>query len=282
MTTKTYSLHPIADPKKLGFDPNDYSRFKYGDNVIAREFGTALADGFIQNVLENSENTLDFTQQIVVISSPYSFIPTATFAMKNFFVSRLNRWLADHNFATVQETKVHRTITYKDDYGGLSAEERMRLIGNDSFHIDTQFVVGKTLIFLDDIKITGSHERMILKMISEYGLKNDVFMLYFAELTNTAVHPRFENYLNNYYVNSIFEIENIVKSTNFVANTRVVKYLLHYDFDGFCAFILNQNTDFIENLYDLALGNGYNTIEAYAKNLSFVRDLMAKSAEVEV
>jgi PRTase ComF-like len=158
----------------------------------------------------------------------------------------------------------------------------MRLIGNDSFHIDTQFVAGKTLLFLDDIKITGSHERMILKMIHEYGLKNDVFMLYFAELTNTSVHPRFENYLNNYYVNSIFEIENIVKSTNFVANTRVVKYLLHYDFEAFCGFILNQNTDFIENLYDLALGNGYHTIEAYAKNLSFVRNLMAKSKEVEV
>ncbi len=99
--------------------------------------------------------------------------------MKNHFVFRLNRWLADNELPVVQETKVHRTITYKEDYGELSAEERIRLIGNDSFHIDASFLRGKTLLFLDDIKITGSHERMILKMAKEHGLANPIYMLYF-------------------------------------------------------------------------------------------------------
>jgi hypothetical protein len=144
-----------------------------------------LADGFIRDYL--TENPIK--QQIVVISSPYSFIPTATFAMKNWFVARLNRWLARHGYPVVQETKVHRTITYKEDYGELDAEQRMNLIGNDSFHIDKDFLQDKTLIFLDDIKITGSHERMIMKMVDEYGLSNDIFMLYFAELMNKTSTP---------------------------------------------------------------------------------------------
>ena len=264
----TYSLHHINNAEAFGFSPDDYSRFKFGDDAVAKYFGAHLADGFIRDYL--TENSIK--QQIVVISSPYSFIPTATFAMKNWFVARLNRWLARHGYPVVQETKVHRTITYKEDYGELDAEQRMNLIGNDSFHIDKDFLQGKTLIFLDDIKITGSHERMIMKMVGEYGLSNDVFMLYFAELVNKNIHPNIENHLNYHQVKTIFDLDGIVKSNNFCINTRIVKYILNYDFDSFCIFIQDQTYDFINLLYDMALGNGYHSIEAYILNLNFIKE----------
>ena len=158
MTTTTYSLHKIHSANDFPFSPAAYSRFKFGDGRVATQYGKALAEGFIKAHLE----TAPPAEPLVVISSPYSFIPTATFAMKDAFVYTLNRWLAAHHLPVVQETKVHRTITYKDDYGALDAAQRMALIGGDSFHIDREFLLGKTLIFLDDIRITGSHERMIL------------------------------------------------------------------------------------------------------------------------
>ena len=160
MPHKTYSLYKINSGTSFGFDAASYSRFKFGDDAVAKTFGTELALSFIKDRLAREH----IEQQIVVISSPYSFIPTATFAMKNYFVFQLNRWLADNHLPVVQDAKVHRTVTYKEDYGELNAEQRMNLIGNDSFHIDASFLKDKTLIFLDDIKITGSHERMILKM----------------------------------------------------------------------------------------------------------------------
>ncbi len=264
----TYSLHHINHAQAFGFNPDDYSRFKFCDDAVARHFGVHLADGFIRDYL--IENPIK--QQIVVISSPYSFIPTATFAMKNWFVARLNRWLARHGYPVVQETKVHRTITYKEDYGELDAEQRMSLIGNDSFHIDKNFLQGKTLIFLDDIKITGSHERMIMKMVGEYGLSNDIFMLYFAELVNKNIHPNIENHLNYHQVKNIFDLDGIIKSNSFSINTRIVKYILNYDFESFCIFIQDQTFDFINLLYDMALGNGYHTIEAYEHNLNFIKE----------
>lgn len=264
----SYSLHHINDPSVFGFDPDDYSRFKFGDDAVAKHFGTTLADGFIRHHLERTP----LEQQIVVISSPYSFIPTATFAMKTWFVYRLNRWLAMHRHPVVQETKVHRTITYKEDYGELDAEQRINLIGNDSFHIDKDFLTGKTLVFLDDIKITGSHERMIMKMVAEYGLYNDVYMLYFAELVNKSIHPNIENLLNYHQVKTIFDLEAIIKSGNFMINTRIVKYILNYNFECFSIFIQNQDMAFVNLLYDMALGNGYHTIDAYAKNLNFISE----------
>ncbi|WP_295772022.1 phosphoribosyltransferase family protein [uncultured Mucilaginibacter sp.] len=270
MNHRIYSLHKIHSSTNFGFDAADYSRFKYGDDAVAARYGTALADGFIQEVLSKNPPT----QQLVVISSPYSFIPTATFALKNHFVFRLNRWLAQNGIPVVQEAKVHRTITYKEDYGALDAEQRMSLISNDSFHIDAGFLTGKALIFLDDIKITGSHERMISKMIREYDLRNETYMLYFAELVNMDIPPTIENYLNYHEVKTIFDLDRVINGGHFIVNTRIVKYILNYEHKDFCIFIEYQSKGFINQLYDMALGNGYHTMDNYSINLNYLRNLL--------
>lgn len=268
MIPYTYSLHKIDNGLNFGFNPDDYSRFKFGDNQVAKAFGKSLADGFIKDFLKDSA----ISDQIVVISSPYCFIPTATFAMKNYFVYQLNHWLAEHNKLVVQEAKIHRTITYKEDYGALSAEERLKLIGNDSFHVDKDFLKDKVLFFLDDIKITGSHEKMILKMVKEYGLTNNIFMLYFAELVNDEIHPNIENYLNYHQIKSVLDLDAVVKGGNFCFNTRIVKYILNCDFNSFQSFLEQQNDEFIHSLYNLSLGNSYHTIESYSENFNYLKN----------
>lgn len=261
-----YSLHKINSADNFGFSPTKYSKFKYGDDLIAKEFGIALAEGFIEDYLSKKP----ILEQIVVISSPYAFIPTATFGMKNYFVFRLNRWLAENNLPVVQETKVTRSITYKEDYGALNEAQRLSLIGNDTFHIDGKFLKDKVLIFLDDIRITGSHERMITKMLDEYSLENETHLLYFAELINRNIHPNIENFLNYYHVKSIFDLDDIIKNERFSINTRIVKYILNSEHNSFKIFIQNHSDSFLELLYDMAIGNSYHTIEAYQENLKSV------------
>ena len=263
---QTYSLHKIQNTDNFGFSPAKYSKFKYGDDSIAKEFGNALAEGFIDNYL--SVNPI--IKQIVVISSPYAFIPTATFGMKNYFVFRLNRWLAENILPVVQETKVTRSITYKEDYGDLDEAQRLSLIGNDTFQIDKEFLKDKVLIFLDDIRITGSHERMITKMLKEYNVENETHLLYFAELINRNIHPNIENFLNYYYVKSIFDLEGIIKNERFSINTRIVKFILSSEPNSFKIFIQNHSDSFLELLYNMAIGNSYHTIEAYQENLKTI------------
>jgi len=259
-----YALHKIDNGDSFTFNPTHYSKFKFGDDEIAESFGVSLAQGFINRHL----SVTPVEKKIVVISSPYAFIPTATFSMKNYFVYELNKWLVENNFPVVEETKIHRTNTYIHDYGELNAEERMNLIGNDSFHIDNKFLENKTLIFLDDIRITGSHEKMIHKMIESYSLFNDTYLLYYAELVNQAVHPNIENFLNYHHVKSIFDLDDIVKNKRFSINTRIVKYILKTDTNSFKVFIQNQNQDFINLLYNMALGNNYYNIEDYKENIT--------------
>jgi len=277
----TYSLHKINSADYFGFSPKKYSRFKYGDDAIAKEFGHALAEGFIENYLTKKP----ILEQIVVISSPYAFIPTATLGMKTYFVFRLNRWLAENNLPVVQETKVTRSITYKEDYGALDEAQRLSLIGNDTFHIDSTFLKDKVLIFLDDIRITGSHERMITKMLKEYNLENETYLLYFAELINKNIHPNIENFLNYYHVKSIFDLDNIIKNERFSINTRIVKYILNGEPSLFQIFIQNHSDAFLELLYNMAIGNSYHTIEAYQENLNLLRLqllMISKTQNIEV
>lgn len=267
----TYSLHKITSREEFSFSIESYSKFKFGCKESAREFGTTLGEAFCKDVLPNLEG------QIVIISSPYCFIPTATFAMKDYFLKVVNNWLVENERPVVQETRIHRTITYKEDYGALTASERLALIQNDSFHIDAEFVKGKTLILLDDVKITGGHEKVVENTIQKYGLDDcRRVYTYFAELTNDEIHPNVENMINFAVVNSVWDIDDIIFNSedDYLLNTRVVKYLLNSSTDDFEEFISEQTTGFCETLYHLAIGNSYHTIDSYKVNLFYLKGLL--------
>jgi PRTase ComF-like len=185
-------------------------------------------------------------------------------------VEQLNLYLYLQGLPSLQESKIHRSVTYREDYGAMSAADRLKLIQNDAFHTDSSFLSGKTLIFLDDIRITGTHERIITKLLDESDIQNDCFFLYFAAVTNPAIDPTIENYLNYYEVTSITELESIIQGGHFSFNSRVVKYLLNGNSEVFSAFLERQTEDFRKALLFQAIGNAYHTIPGYKKNLSIL------------
>ena len=282
------SVHSITDRDNLPFNKEEYSKFKFGCKSIARKYGEELAQAFINYILYREQSMWKFYRgiepdrfpQIVVISSPYQFIPTATFAMKDYFVRTLNSWLAEKELPVVQETKITRSVSYREDYGALSAEERMNLIGRDTFHIDKEFVKGKYCLFLDDIRITGSHEKVIERMIQDYNLECDYLFLYYAELNNKDINPNIENELNYAFVSAnptvgLPIISKIIRSTNgFLLNTRTVKYILGSNWRDFEPFIQYQSDNFLNNLYHQAIGNSYHLDEHYEYNLSVLKNYL--------
>jgi hypothetical protein len=78
---------------------------------------------------------------------------------------------------------------------------------------------------------------MIMKIVAAYGLQNDIYMLYFARLINKNIHPNIENLLNYYLVKTIFDLEAIIKSGNFIINKRIVKYILNYNLNAFASLL---------------------------------------------
>lgn len=270
---QVFSAHKIltSNLAKCSFNPTNYSKFKFGSKVVARQFGKELADGFWEEFEHNIPN-----EQIVVFPSPYNFIPTATFVLKDYFIRHFNEYLIDSGKLPVEEGRIVRNTTYREDYGAMNSEERMRLIGNDKFHIDTEFVKGKTLIFIDDIRVTGAHERMIDKLISEYGLTNQCYFIYFASVESETIPAQIENELNYFYVKSLMDVNRIIHDEDFIFNTRTVKYILNSTPTDCKDFLNYQSGKILSNLYHLAIGNSYHLIPEYQTNFNHLREIVNK------
>jgi hypothetical protein len=258
-----FSAFQITSPDHFGFSAETYSKFKYGAENIAQQFGYTLAEKFIKNCFSHRYNG----QPVIILPSAYSHIPTASFYMKNFFADKLNDYLFRNNFSVVEEAKVYRTVTYREDYGEMSAEERYKLIKNDKFYIDKTLIGNKLLIFIDDVRITGTHERVIIKMLDESEILNPCYMLFFAELTNNRIAPNIENVLNNAFVKSLNDIDHIIRYEKFKFNTRVVKFILNSNHNEFDDFITKRDRNFINTLYYNAIGNKYYQFSSYKRNL---------------
>ena len=270
MRHNIYALHSITGRVTGDFNPADYSRFKFGDGEVARQFGQALAQDFINQRLPY----IPIDARLVVLPSPYAFIPTASYWMAQAFLRELNRSLVEKARPVAHEVKISRSITYRDDYGNLTSEERIRLIGNDSFQVDPAALTGKTLIFVDDIRITGSHQLVVERMMSQYGLTNPCTFVYYGQLTNPDVHPNIENYFNYYAIGSLADLTPIVQSSHFRINTRLVKYILNHRPADAHPFLEQQPRAFLNELYDMALGNEYHLIADYEPTLTLLSQLL--------
>ncbi len=267
-----YSLHKICNSNNISFSAIEYSKFKFGDGNIAKRYGEDLASNFINDKLLNSYNG----EQIVVVSSPYSFIPTATYYLKIYFVYELNKWLAQNYHAVTEETKLYRSTSYSEDYGLLDAQDRLNLISKDIFYIDKYFIKVKIVIILDDIKITGSHEKMIIQTISSLNINSQYYLLYFAELVNKFIHPSFENELNHAFVNSLSNLSEIISGPNFSINTRIVKFILKSNHEDFKKLMNSKGDDFNKLIFNMAIGNSYHKIEEYRYNYLYLHEKLDK------
>lgn len=266
MNKITFSACPIYDRDDLPFDKEEYSRFKYGSKTVARKFGKILATRFWVQLLRNNLPDLP----IVVYPSPYNFIPTATFVMKDYFIKYLNEYLVSCNKPPVKEGKIYRNSGYITDYGSMSPEERDRVMQDDRLHIDSHFVQNKVLIFLDDIRVTGSHERRIDQMVNEYELNNQCYYVYFASVEDPTIESQFEDYLNLNSITGLIDISKIIRNEEFAFNTRVVKYILSSPPDEFKIFIQYQSDTFVDTLWHYAMGNSYHLEDTFKENYNFL------------
>jgi hypothetical protein len=147
-----FALHSIADPTNLSFDRYAYSRYKYGDSNLAKQFGQELCTGFLEKY---HDFLLSSNQQFTAISSPRGIIPPAAYYIFQTFLEKLNRFLQSNGRKTVLEHTIQRIGTIAEDYSLLSRHERFDRLIDDRYSIDSQPLMNKFLLFVDDIRITG-------------------------------------------------------------------------------------------------------------------------------
>ncbi|MCU0432671.1 MAG: phosphoribosyltransferase family protein [Bacteroidia bacterium] len=266
MNFTTFSLHQIDSASALSFSAGAYSRFKFGDESEAENFGTALAEKFILH----HRTLLLGDIPMVAVPSPYDFIPTASCAMTRYFVREVNRFLAENNKPSLLESRIHRYKTYSVDYGNLSFEDRYRLITQGTYHIDKVFLSHRNVLLLDDIRITGSHELVLRRQIEQLEIPGNFMFLYFAELTSKEIAPEFENVLNYSEIKDVQDLLKLIREKIFTFNTRVIKFVLSLSDTELQVLVENSEPEFLIRLCDLAFGNNYHLMNEYQNNLNTI------------
>ena len=273
-TYPRYAIHSINDVSKLSFSPQDYSRFKFGDYLVAETFAKELFDFF---KIQKIDDILKDTKSIIIYSSPYSHIPTSsyylTFEFYKLFTNYLNSIRG--NLIKVKLGKINRSQSYTEDYGAMNAIERFDLIKNDTYSFFDEPEENSLCIFIDDISITGTHQRVIENMMKNSNYTNKSVFLYFAKLDNPQIEASFENNLNFAFVNSIEKLLEIIVSDTFKITTRTTKFILSLkdvDFNFLIESVLKyEKYEIISYFYTNAVKNNYETIEIYQNNLSILR-----------
>jgi predicted amidophosphoribosyltransferase len=274
METTRIAAYTFTNENDIHFSPEEYSQFKFGSKSIARKYGHELwakfiSTKFFMEIVQQLQNTPG--KRIVVMASPFVHIPTATWAMKDYFVRHLNRSLYEYGLKPIIETKIFRESSYKEEYGEMNKEQRMKVMSGDTFKVDAELLKDNVCLFLDDIVITGAHEHRICQMLTKYGIDNGHnYFLYFAELLSENTNPVIENYLNYYYVKNLVRLNKIIENHDFQMNTRVVKYILDASVEDCTAFLNYQSDTVLQTLYHNAIGNEYNNIESYKANFAML------------
>ena len=266
-----FSLFKINNDKNLQFSPSEYSRFKFGDHSIGKKYGNELAQCFIEEYLKFQ----DIGTKYIAYSSPYQFIPTATKSMFDEFVKHVNIWLYKKGWDILEIGRIYRNNTYSQDYGELSAAERLELIGNDTFYLDKTRTTGRTLLLIDDIRITGSHEAVVKSTLKKHIINNNSVFIYFAEIVNPEINPTFENYLNYFQIKSPEDVLLLIHSRKFTYNTRVIKYILALEPTSFSIFISQLSNNQLIEIFYLAISNNYHSIKNYIHNLKEIQTLVS-------
>lgn len=258
-----FAAHHFTAFDTAPFDPTVYSRLKFGSDQAARKMGYELATEFF---CAHGDRLL--ANEVVVFASPYNYIPNAATVMTKHFIDRLNELLVFAQGKHLEYSLVHRKVSYTADYGFLSKEKRRGLIDNDTFSVNKDFIKGKLLLFIDDVRITGTHEDKLIEVLGTEGIDNEAIFLYYASYTGNQ--PDVEAKLNFAAVSNLDDFVALTKEPNHHVIIRPIKYLLSRTPEELKAALPGFSHDMIFDMYFGCLAEGYYKIPTYQTNFALL------------
>lgn len=258
-----FFVHGFTDLDTAPFSAYDYSRLKFGCDNSAKKFGHELAVNFF-----NAHAPTLIANKCVVIPSPYNYVKNAATVLTHHFCNKLNELLVSSNGEHLDYSTIHRKVSYTNDYGFLSKEKRKSLIDNDSFFFNREFTEGKVLIFIDDIRITGTHEDKLIEILDRDNLDNDCFFLYIANYYGNS--PDVEAQLNFAGMTCMADYVTMLNEPKHHVIVRPLKYVLSQSSSVLRYALSDIPPPVLEEIYHGCLGEGYFKIPHYQANFQLI------------
>jgi PRTase ComF-like len=289
--TSEFALYSLGGPSPAAngtcsppFSPVRYSRYKYGSVTAAEAFARALGAAFCERHPE-----LALADRLLIASSPYAHVPAAATTLARRLRPVLNAARARRGLAPAPLLKVDRISTSAGDYGTLSAQARDRHMAANTLSFRRflpQLVRDAHLLVIDDIRVTGSHQRCLMRESEDLPLAARTF-LYIAAFpglpdqpgTGGCFDPAQEDTLNHVAVKTLTDLAAIVEAGDFTWNVRVCKFALSPANHGeLPRFLRRMPSWFVRGLHRNSCRDGYARMDLYAPSYAVVRAELSRQA----
>jgi hypothetical protein len=248
----------------------EYSQFKYGHKPTILKFAKKMVDGLfaimpISKLIKNN-------QDIVIITSPFWHTPPSVYPLALEVHKLINEKLLDNKANAIKFVKISRSSAPSCDFSKLTVEERKLNMQRNKLSIDEDSVRDKTVIFIEDARITGAHEEKTIVCLEQAGAKK-VILLYLIDVKNGKNDPDIENRLNHAVINSIDELYKLMrKPDEYVLNSRSVRFVLSWaDHKELKKFFAKISSVILDELYSASITDGYGLMEKYAQGFELLR-----------
>lgn len=276
------AAHHFSDSIRAGltsFDVEEYSRMKFGSDRVAKIFGYQLADAFFKT----HQGLL--TEQCVVIPAPSTVVPVAATLLARHFMNRLNETIIaieDERLNPVSWSMVHRNISYNHDYHFLNKEERASILEADEIFFNWDYLDGKVLLFIDDVRITGAHEEKLNRFLTQrafIGSQVGEMLEYpagwkfvtFAEYVGDDA--KIESVLNYSKIKNAEDVARLSHEPLYQVTTRAIRLLLEDETQDFKQILPLIARHQLEPFYFAAISKGYHAQypENFTRLANFLR-----------
>lgn len=148
------------------FSPENYSRFKHGDEAQARRYGHEVADKLMEAEAGLFEDIR--SDEALIAAFPYKYVPTAAALMTNHTVTRLNHELVARDKPTVGHLHAFKypgRASVEHHFPTMCEEERRNILDNVELSVDERRLRGVNLIVVDDVRVTGASQDRFLELL---------------------------------------------------------------------------------------------------------------------
>lgn len=252
-----------------------YSRMKYGDASIARNWGVALARHFV-----STQPELAFDPRRVIVTGPsYKYLSTAAQGIAEAFSTVLNSARQMRGVEPTLPLHIIRAWVGSDSYAMASREERARQLPKGGQHVDLGLVSDSIVIVIDDVSITGTTEETIREHIQEANPAMMCF-LHVADVDReqALANSRIEDAMNKIIEPTLNDFLSRINLRNMRLNSRVFRTIMETsttDVEGLEWFMSLVPDSFLMTMYDVLVGGTNEMFNRYPIATAMLRKELA-------
>ncbi|MFC6704793.1 phosphoribosyltransferase family protein [Flexivirga alba] len=259
--TKLSSEHGL--PEAALVDAKSYSRFKHGDAAAGRRFAVALAALAARRLDE---------RPVLVTTSAFAQVPPAAYSLLIPFVQHLRLLRPD---LQVDTFRITRRGVSNGDYSRMTSEDRRTSIGASDLTPERD-VTGAVVLALDDIRVTGNHERAMDRCLADAGVA-EIRHLYVVDAAAFADCPQIESVLNESATGGAAELLDIAAERRFVPNARLCRRVLSLPQDELRDFVQRATPSLLGWLSAAIEHDGLARVPAYENRVRAWESVLAET-----